>query len=102
MTLASGWYNASFFYGAGFTTGLNDDGTTTMDWNGTSADGYTGVDVVKGMLDIASNSAFMVHGMRSLHRMYLVTDMQQQSFLHSQLVTNRFSRDLLPVTNMLV
>ena len=50
MTLASGWYNASFFYGAGFTTGLNDDGTTTMDWNGTSADGYTGVDVVKGML----------------------------------------------------
>ena len=59
MTLASGWYNASFFYGAGFTTGLNDDGTTTMDWNGTSADGYTGVDVVKGMLDIASNPAFM-------------------------------------------
>ena len=59
MTLASGWYNASFFYGAGFTTGLNDDGTTTMDWNGTSADGYTGVDVVKGMLDITSNSAFM-------------------------------------------
>ena len=59
MTLASGWYNASFFYGAGFTTGLNDDGTTTMDWNGTSADGYTGVDVVKGMLDITSNPAFM-------------------------------------------
>ena len=59
MTLASGWYNASFFYGAGFTTGLNDDGTTTMDWNGTSADGYTGVDVVKGMLDITSNSSFM-------------------------------------------
>ena len=53
------WYNASFFYGAGFTTGLNDDGTTTMDWNGTSADGYTGVDVVKGMLDITSNPAFM-------------------------------------------
>ena len=59
MTLASGWYNASFFYGAGFTTGLNEDGTTSMDWNGTSADGYTGVDVVKGMLDIAGNSAFM-------------------------------------------
>ena len=55
MTLASGWYNASFFYGAG----LNEDGTTAMDWNGTSADGYTGVDVVKGMLDIAGNSAFM-------------------------------------------
>ena len=59
MTLSSGWYNASFFYGAGFTTELNDDGTTAMDWNGTSADGYTGVDVVKGMLDITGNSAFM-------------------------------------------
>lgn len=59
MTLNSGWYNASFFYGAGFTTGLNADGTTTMDWNGTSADGISGVDVVKSMLDITSNSAFM-------------------------------------------
>ncbi len=59
MTLNSGWYNASFFYGAGFTTGLNEDGTTTMDWNGTSADGNSGVDVVKSMLDITSNSAFM-------------------------------------------
>ena len=36
MILASGWYNAGFFYGAGFTTDLNDDGTTAMDWNGTS------------------------------------------------------------------
>lgn len=59
MTLASGWYNASFFYGAGFTTGLNEDGSTSMDWNGTSADGITGVDVVKGMLNIAGNPAFM-------------------------------------------
>ena len=59
MTFASGWYNASFFYGAGFTTGLNDDGTTAIDWNGTSADGYTGVDVVKGMISIASSPAFM-------------------------------------------
>ncbi|MFR8904775.1 MAG: hypothetical protein ACLVHS_13375 [Blautia wexlerae] len=95
--LPDGTY-ASFFYGAGFTTGLNDDGTTTMDWNGTSADGYTGVDVVKGMLDITSNPAFMavadgdmsnqlasgnlakhafpVHGMQSQQRRYLVTDMQ--------------------------
>ena len=123
MTLASGWYNASFFYGAGFTTGLNDDGTTTMDWNGTSADGYTGVDVVKECLilhlirhlwqllmviclislhPVIWQHAFPVHGMQSQQRRYLVTDMQQQSFLHSQLVTNRFSRDLLPVTNMLV
>ena len=59
MTLASGWYNASFFYGAGFTTALNVDGTTAIDWNGTSADGYTGVDVVKGMLAISGSPAFM-------------------------------------------
>lgn len=58
MTLNSGWYNASFFYGAGFTTGLNEDGTTTMDWNGTSEAGYKGTDVVKSMLNIASDSAF--------------------------------------------
>lgn len=59
MTLASGWYNASFFYGAGFTTGLNDDGTTAIDFNGTSKDGYTGVQVAQSMLNIASNKAFM-------------------------------------------
>lgn len=58
MTLNSGWYVASFFYGAGFTTGLNADGTTTIDWNGTSPDGVKGTDVVKAMLDISSNSAF--------------------------------------------
>lgn len=59
MTLASGWYNAGFFLGAGFTATLNDDGTTNIDWNGTSADGYTGVQVVQSMLEIAGNSAFM-------------------------------------------
>ena len=59
MTLASGWYNASFFYGAGFTTVLNADGTTTIDWNGTSPSGITGVQVVQSMLDIASNPAFL-------------------------------------------
>ena len=59
MTYASGWYNASFFYGAGFTTSLNDDGSTAMDWAGTSASGITGVQVVQSMLNIASNSAFM-------------------------------------------
>lgn len=57
MTIASGWYNASFFYGAGFTTGLNADGTTAIDWNGTAD--VSGVEVTKGMLDIASNSAFL-------------------------------------------
>ena len=59
MTFASGWYNASFFMGAGFSCTKNEDGTTTMDWNGTSATGYTGVDVAKGMAEIASNSAFL-------------------------------------------
>ena len=59
MTLASGWYNASFFLGAGFTTALNADGTTTIDWNGTSSSGITGVQVVQAMEDIAGNSAFM-------------------------------------------
>ena len=62
MTLASGWYNASFFYGAGFTTALNDDGSTAMDWNGTSADGVTGVQVVQSMLGIAGTA----HSFRSL------------------------------------
>lgn len=59
MTLASGWYCASFFYGAGFTTALNEDQTTAIDWNKTSADGYKGVDVVKAMLNISGNPAFM-------------------------------------------
>lgn len=58
MTLASGWYNASFFYGAGFTTALNEDKTTSIDWNGKSAAGYEGKDVVKAMLGIASHPAF--------------------------------------------
>lgn len=59
MTLASGWYNAGFFYGAGFTTTLNADGTTVIDWDGTSADGYTGVQVTQAMLDIAAHPAFL-------------------------------------------
>lgn len=59
MVMASGWYNAGFFYGAGFTTALNEDGSTAMDWNGTSADGIAGVDVVQGMIDIATNAAFL-------------------------------------------
>lgn len=59
MVMASGWYNAGFFYGAGFTTALNADGSTTMDWNGTSADGIKGTDVAQAMVDIATNSAFL-------------------------------------------
>lgn len=57
MTLASGWYNASFFYSAGFTTSQNEDGTTNIDWNGTAD--YSGVEVTQAMLDIASHPAFM-------------------------------------------
>lgn len=59
MVLSSGWYNAAFFYGAGFSTDLNADGTTAIDWNGKSPQGYTGVQVVQSMLDIAGHPAFM-------------------------------------------
>lgn len=59
MVLNSGWYNGGFFLGAGFTASMNADGTTNLDWNKTSADGITGVQVVEGMISIASNPAFM-------------------------------------------
>lgn len=59
MTLASGWYLAGFYYGAGFTTGLNEDGTTSIDWNGTAPSGVTGVQVTQAVLDIAAHPAFM-------------------------------------------
>ena len=59
MVFASGWYAAGFFYGAGFTTELNDDGSTTMDWNKTSSTGIKGTDVAQGMIDIAQNTAFL-------------------------------------------
>jgi len=59
MTLASGWYNAGFFVGAGFSAGeVAADGTTTVDWNGTSSTGITGVEVTQAMLEIAGNKAF--------------------------------------------
>lgn len=59
MVYNSGWYNGGFFLGAGFTASMNADGTTKLDWNKTSADGITGVQVVEGMISIASNPAFM-------------------------------------------
>lgn len=59
MTFASGWYNASFFLGAGFISDMNPDGTTVIDWNGTSSDGYTGVDIVKAMAAIAAHPGFL-------------------------------------------
>lgn len=59
MTFASGWYNASFFLGAGFIADMNADGSTVIDWNGTSPDGYTGVDVAKAMAAIAAHPGFL-------------------------------------------
>lgn len=59
MTMNSGWYLASFFLGAGFTTALNPDGTTAVDWNGTSASGVTGVQVVQSMLNITAQPGFL-------------------------------------------
>ena len=58
MTMNSGWYLASFFMGAGFNASTNEDGTTACDWNGTSSDGFTGVQVVEGILGITNSSAF--------------------------------------------
>ena len=58
MTLASGWYNGGFFLGAGFSAKRNDDGTTVIDWNGTSPTGITGVQVTQAMLKIAGHPAF--------------------------------------------
>lgn len=58
MQYDSGWYNLSFFLGAGFNLAANADGSTTCDWNGTSDKGYKGVDVVQAMLDIAANPGF--------------------------------------------
>lgn len=59
MTLATGWYNGGFFLGSGFTASMNDDGTTNIDWNGTSSTGIKGTDVVEGIINIASHPAFM-------------------------------------------
>lgn len=59
MDYTSGWYNLSFFLGAGFTLEANADGSTTCDWNGTSASGIDGVSVAQAMLDIAANDGFV-------------------------------------------
>ena len=59
MEYTSGWYNLSFFLGAGFTLAANADGSTTCDWNGTSATGIDGVSVAQAMLDIAANPGFV-------------------------------------------
>lgn len=59
MVMNSGWYLGGFFLGAGFDVHTNPDGTTAMEWNGTSKDGYTGVQVTEGILSITGNPAFM-------------------------------------------
>lgn len=56
---SSGWYIYSFFRGAGFTVGLNEDGVTNhCDWNGSSRK-YKGTDVAEAMLDIAQHKGFI-------------------------------------------
>lgn len=56
--IPNGWYNLSFFVGAGFELSRNADGSTNMDWNKTSANGVKGTDVVQAMLDIAANPGY--------------------------------------------
>lgn len=56
--LDNGWYNLGFFVGAGFEISRNADGSTNMNWNGTSASGISGKDVAQAMLDIASNPGY--------------------------------------------
>lgn len=56
---SSGWYIYSFFSGAGFSVGLNEDGVTNhCDWNG-SGGKYKGTDVAEAMLDIAQHKGFV-------------------------------------------
>ena len=57
MVYASGWYNCSFFIGAGFGMSVNADGTTSLEWNKKA--NYSGLDVAKSMIGIASSPAFM-------------------------------------------
>ena len=59
MQYDSGWYNLSFFIGAGFELTLNADGTNNCNWNDVSADGILGIDVAQAMLDIAQNPGFV-------------------------------------------
>lgn len=56
---SSGWYIYSFFAGAGFTVGLNDDGVSNhCDWNATAGK-YKGTDVAEAMLAIARHEGFV-------------------------------------------
>lgn len=59
IQLDSGWYGLSFFVGTGFKIAANADGSTDVDWNGTSEMGVAGVDVVNAMLEIAAHPGFV-------------------------------------------
>ncbi len=58
MQFTSGWYNFSFFAGAGLTCVRNDDGSNTCNWNATDTP-ITGAQVAQAMLDIAANPGFI-------------------------------------------
>lgn len=58
MDFTSGWYIFSFFKAAGLDLTCNEDGiSNSCNWNATDTK-YTGVDVVKSMLDIAGHEGF--------------------------------------------
>jgi len=57
MELPSGWWNISFFRGAGFDAWEGDAGNSMIDINGPG-----GTDVLQGMLDIAGHPAFISLG----------------------------------------
>ncbi len=55
MEVSAGWYLASFFYGAGLSVGLNEDGTTSCDWNKDPE----GVQVCQAILDLFDTGTFI-------------------------------------------
>lgn len=59
MDFANGWYIYSFFDAAGLKLQLNEDGkSNSCSWNAADTE-YKGTDVVKAMLKIASDPAFI-------------------------------------------
>lgn len=56
--MSNGWFNYSFFRGAGLEMKLGEDGKTNVcNWNATDTE-ITGVQVLEAMLAIASNKGF--------------------------------------------
>lgn len=59
MTLSDGWYDYSFFAGAGLTATLAADGVSTeCNWNATDTD-IKGVEVAQAILDLTKSKAFV-------------------------------------------